>query len=107
MRRSISAWMRSQMAYPYGRMTIVPRTGPVSASVAFASTSWYQRGKSAACEVSTPDTRWRVVRHGVVPRAESVDPRVRLRLAGAHDRRRRVGVDAVGRADLDVGQAGG
>ena len=63
MRRSISAWMRSQMAYPYGRMTIVPRTGPVSASVAFASTSWYQRGKSAACEVSTPDTRWRLVRH--------------------------------------------
>jgi hypothetical protein len=38
-------------------MTIVPRTGPVSARVAFVSTSWYHRGKSTACEVSTPDTR--------------------------------------------------
>jgi hypothetical protein len=37
--QAISAWMRSQMAYPYGRITIVPRIGPVSASVAFASTS--------------------------------------------------------------------
>src|SRR5689334_12339590 len=35
-------------------MTIVPRTGPFSASSAFATTSWYQRGKSSAWGVSTP-----------------------------------------------------
>ena len=29
-------------------MTIVPRTGPLSASSALATTSWYQRGKSSA-----------------------------------------------------------
>src|SRR5262245_5711256 len=34
-------------------MTIVPRTGPFSASCALARTSWYQRGKSSACAVST------------------------------------------------------
>jgi hypothetical protein len=34
-------------------MTMVPRTGPLSASSAFASTSWYQRGKSSACAVRT------------------------------------------------------
>src|SRR5262245_49192152 len=34
-------------------MTMVPRTGPLSASSAFASTSWYQRGKSSARGVST------------------------------------------------------
>src|ERR1700687_901913 len=32
-------------------MTIVPRTGPFSASSAKAITFWYQRGKSAAREV--------------------------------------------------------
>src|SRR5262249_36442557 len=55
-RASISACIRSHRAYPYGRITIVPRTGPLSASSAFAITSWYQRGKSSACGVST-DTR--------------------------------------------------
>src|ERR1700740_3252307 len=34
-------------------MTMVPRTGPLSANSAFASTSWYQRGKSSARGVST------------------------------------------------------
>src|SRR2546426_812113 len=34
-------------------MTIVPRTGPLSASSALATTSWYQRGKSSLCGVST------------------------------------------------------
>jgi hypothetical protein len=34
-------------------MTIVPRTGPLSASSALATTSWYQRGKSSLCEVRT------------------------------------------------------
>src|SRR4051794_32361417 len=34
-------------------MTIVPRTGPFSASSAFATTSWDQRGKSVACGVRT------------------------------------------------------
>ena len=32
---------------------MVPRTGPLSASSALATTSWYQRGKSSACGVST------------------------------------------------------
>src|SRR4051812_2451376 len=41
------------MPYAHGRMTIVPRTGPFSASCALATTSWYQRGKSSACGVST------------------------------------------------------
>src|ERR1700710_574159 len=31
---------------------MVPRTGPFSASCAFCSTSWYQRGKSSARGVS-------------------------------------------------------
>src|SRR5438132_4333291 len=53
MRASISACMRSQMAYPQGRMTMVPRTGPFSASSALATTSWYQRGKSVAWGVRT------------------------------------------------------
>ena len=34
-------------------MTIVPRTGPFSASSALATTSWYQRGKSSLGEVRT------------------------------------------------------
>src|SRR6478735_3593657 len=34
-------------------MTIVPRTGPLSASSALATTSWYQRGKSSDWGVST------------------------------------------------------
>src|SRR3954469_1870138 len=34
-------------------MTIVPRTGPLSASSALATTSWYQRGKSVAWGVRT------------------------------------------------------
>src|SRR6478736_3655082 len=34
-------------------MTIVPRTGPLSASSALFTTSWYQRGKSSLCGVST------------------------------------------------------
>src|SRR6478609_11748031 len=34
-------------------MTIVPRTGPLSASSALATTSWYQRGKSTDWGVST------------------------------------------------------
>ena len=34
-------------------MTIVPRTGPFSASSAFATTSWYHCGKLSACGVST------------------------------------------------------
>ena len=54
MRASISACMRSQRENPYGRMTIVPRTGPLSASSAFiTTTSWYHRGKSSDCDVST------------------------------------------------------
>src|SRR5436190_15286430 len=56
MRASISATMRSQMAYPAGRITMVPRTGPLSASSALVIRSWYQRGKSSAREVSTRAT---------------------------------------------------
>src|SRR3954467_8926740 len=48
MRSSSSRCMRSQMAYPHGRITMVPRTGPFSASSALATTSWYHRGKSVA-----------------------------------------------------------
>src|SRR2546421_5278902 len=44
------------MAYPAGRITMVPRTGPLSASSALAITSWYQRGKSSARGVSTRAT---------------------------------------------------
>jgi hypothetical protein len=47
-RSSTSDCIRSHSAYPYGRITIVPRTGPFSASSALARTSWYQRGKSSA-----------------------------------------------------------
>src|SRR5262245_56532108 len=45
--------MRSHNAYPYGRITMVPRTGPLSANSALVMTSWYQRGESSACGVST------------------------------------------------------
>ncbi len=38
-RSSISDCIRSHSAYPYGRMTMVPRTGPFSASSALARTS--------------------------------------------------------------------
>src|SRR6266542_2961374 len=34
-------------------MTIVPRTGPLSAISALATASWYQRGKSSLCGVRT------------------------------------------------------
>lgn len=44
MRASISACIRSQIPYPYGRMTMEPRTGPLSASSALLIRSWYQRG---------------------------------------------------------------
>src|SRR5437899_927309 len=53
MRLSTSAVISSHSAVAYWRMTIVPRTGPFSASSALATTSWYQRGKSSACGVST------------------------------------------------------
>src|SRR5262245_13622744 len=53
MRSSISRCSRSQSEKPYGRMTMVPRAGPFSASSAFATTSWYQRGKSSPWGVST------------------------------------------------------
>src|SRR5829696_2718091 len=49
----MSACIRSQMAYAVGRITMVPRTGPLSASSALEITSWYQRGKSSARGVST------------------------------------------------------
>src|SRR5690349_20409526 len=52
-------------------MTIVPRTGPLSASSALAITSWYQRGKSSARGVST--------------RAMTAHPRWTIRKAGARD----------------------
>ena len=34
-------------------MTMVPRTGPLSASSALATTSWYQRGKFSDWDVRT------------------------------------------------------
>src|SRR6266536_1368588 len=53
MRRSMSDCISSQMAYPHGRMTMVPRAGPFSASSARATTSWYHWGKSFPWGVST------------------------------------------------------
>src|SRR5574341_201530 len=53
MRRSMSACISSQIAYPHGRMTMVPRAGPFSASSARATTSWYHWGKSFPWGVST------------------------------------------------------
>jgi hypothetical protein len=50
---SNSVCIRSHSPYPYGRMTMMPRTGPLSASSALVIKSWYQRGKSCACEVRT------------------------------------------------------
>src|SRR5215218_10396551 len=49
----MSACMSSQMAYAHGRMTMLPRAGPVSASSARATTSWYHWGKSSPWGVST------------------------------------------------------
>src|SRR6266542_3586704 len=46
MRRSMSACISSQMAHPHGRMTMLPRAGPFSASSARATTSWYHWGTS-------------------------------------------------------------
>src|SRR6202034_2622093 len=54
MRRSSSLTSSSQIPYPHGRMTIVPRTGPLSAISAPATTSWYQRGKSASRDTIAP-----------------------------------------------------
>src|SRR6478735_3663462 len=45
-------------------MTIVPRTGPLSASSALATTSWYQRGKSSDWGVSTVLAMGSILRSG-------------------------------------------
>ena len=42
-------------------MTIVPRTGPFSASSALATTSWYQRGKSVFGSVTNRVGTTRIV----------------------------------------------
>src|SRR3954469_7027142 len=91
-------------------MTMVPRTGPLSASSAFAITSWYQRGKSSARGVSTramtENPRRVVVTHFARPGPLPGDP------AAQHDRARRgrppqvrarvlVVHDQIGRAALD------
>src|SRR5215218_904310 len=52
-RRSRSACMSSQVAHAHGRMTMLPRAGPFSASSARATTSWYHWGKSFPWGVST------------------------------------------------------
>jgi len=43
---SSSRWIASQIAYPYGLITIAPRTGEFSARPARRTTSPYQAGKS-------------------------------------------------------------
>src|SRR4051794_19669096 len=43
---------------------MVPRTGPLSASSALATTSWYQRGKSSDCGVSTVLAMTSILRSG-------------------------------------------
>ena len=52
-RASMSCCIRSHRPYPYGLITMVPRTGPLSASSALLIRSWYQRGKSSAWGVRT------------------------------------------------------
>src|SRR5919206_2153330 len=53
-------------------MTIVPRTGPLSAISALATTSWYHCGKFSACGVNT------LFAIGAEATVESVLPRVRF-----------------------------
>jgi hypothetical protein len=67
------------MPYAQGRMTIVPRTGPFSASCALATTSWYQRGKSSAWGVSTRAIARHYARSTVATR-----PRAASRFAVEH-----------------------
>src|SRR5215475_8412612 len=45
-RSSSSRWIASQIAYPYGLITIAPRTAEFSARPARRTTSPYQAGKS-------------------------------------------------------------
>src|ERR1700730_7171944 len=63
-RPSRSAWLSSQIRYPYGRMTIVPRTGPRSTSSALMTTSLYQAEKSSLCGVTPSRLTPREYREG-------------------------------------------
>src|SRR5437764_15030400 len=74
MRASISSTMRSQMAKPVGRITMVPRTGPLSASSALVTRSWYQRGKSSAWGVSTGAFAMTGYYGGTLPGCEFFSP---------------------------------
>src|ERR1700722_5819343 len=66
--RSSSDWSSSQIRYPYGRMTIVPLTGPRSTSSALMTSSLYQAAKSSLCAVTPCSLR--VTRPRVAQREE-------------------------------------
>ncbi len=84
---------------------MVPRTGPLSASSALATTSWYQRGKSSARGVSTramaANPRHRAHRHGGTDPAAQDDAARCQQHRGRSLARVAVVDDQVGQAALD------
>src|ERR1700722_11947946 len=56
-RPSRSACSNSQIRYPYGLITMLPRTGPRSTSSARNTTSLYQAEKSSLCGVTLRSSR--------------------------------------------------
>src|SRR5271169_47851 len=56
-RSSRSACSSSQIRYPYGLITMLPRTGPRSTSSARKTTSLYQAEKSSLCGVTLRSSR--------------------------------------------------
>ena len=64
-------------------MTIVPRTGPLSASSALATTSWYQRGKSSAWGVSTGALPLPAMRRHYWPHSRALGPCYRVAIEAA------------------------
>src|SRR6201996_1317251 len=56
-RLSRSACSNSQIRYPYGLITMLPRTGPRSTSSARKTTSLYQAEKSSLCGVTLRSSR--------------------------------------------------
>src|SRR5580700_1247895 len=56
-RPSRSACSSSQIRYPYGLITMLPRTGPRSTSSARKTTSLYQAEKSSLCGVTLRSSR--------------------------------------------------
>src|SRR5215468_9894339 len=61
-RPSRSACSSSQIRYPYGLITMLPRTGPRSTSSARKITSLYQAEKSSLCGVTLRSSRTMIFR---------------------------------------------